>query len=76
MPWRLARKSAQLSQLWQFPLLVVSLSLFGVAAYLFINPHSKKITIDDKIAVARAYLTHERPDAASSNNSTALSRPK
>jgi tetratricopeptide (TPR) repeat protein len=58
------RKSAQLSQLWQFPLLLVSLSLFGVAAYLFISPHSNKITIDDKIAVARAYLAHERPDAA------------
>jgi len=57
------RNPARLSQLWQFPLLVLSLALFGVAAYLFIKP-GPRATIDDKIAVARLYLTHERPDAA------------
>ena len=33
-----SRANPRLAQLWQLPLLVVSLGLFGAAAYLFINP--------------------------------------
>jgi tetratricopeptide (TPR) repeat protein len=57
------RNPARLSQLWQFPLLLLSLALFGVAAYLFIKP-GPRATVDDKIAVARLFLTHDRPEAA------------
>jgi tetratricopeptide (TPR) repeat protein len=53
----------RLSHLWQLPLLLISLGLFGTAAYLFINP-GKGITIDQKIGVARAYLNYSRPEAA------------
>jgi tetratricopeptide (TPR) repeat protein len=59
-----ARSSMRrLSQLWQFPSLVLSIGLFAVAAYLFINP-ARRATIDDKIAVAEHYLQQDRPDAA------------
>ena len=32
--------SPGLSQLWQLPLLLLSLGLFGYAAYLFVDPHT------------------------------------
>src|SRR4051812_16251474 len=54
---------AQLGQLWQLPLLLLSLGLFGYAAYLFIDPEPG-LTIDQKISVARQYLNQERPKAA------------
>src|SRR5262245_42915211 len=54
---------AQLSQLWQVPLLIVSLGLFGYAAYLFIDPKPGP-TIDDRIAAARSFISQERPEAA------------
>jgi tetratricopeptide (TPR) repeat protein len=54
---------SQLSRLWQLPLLLISLGLFGYAAYVFIDPHAG-ISIDDKIDIARLYLRHERPTAA------------
>src|SRR4051794_969018 len=50
-------------QLWQLPLLLVSIGLFGFAAYLFIDP-KPGLTIDQKLNVARTYLAQERPDAA------------
>jgi tetratricopeptide (TPR) repeat protein len=50
-------------QLWQLPLLLVSLGLFGYAAYLFIDP-KPGLTIDQKIDVGRKFLAQERPDAA------------
>jgi tetratricopeptide (TPR) repeat protein len=53
----------RLAHLWQLPLLLISLGLFGTAAYLFINPE-KGLTIDQKIHVARIYLTYNRPEAA------------
>src|ERR1700733_1122260 len=53
----------KLSQLWQLPLLIFSIGLFGVSAYLFINPRHRP-TIDEKIAVARDYLNQDRPEAA------------
>jgi tetratricopeptide (TPR) repeat protein len=54
---------SRLSQLWQLPLLIVSIALFIFAGYLFINP-GPGATIDQKIAVARHYLDADRPDAA------------
>ena len=56
-------RAAGLGQLWQVPLLVVALGLFGFAAYLFIDPHGGP-SIDDKIDVARRLLKSERPEAA------------
>ena len=53
----------KLGQLWQFPLLILSLGLFGYAAYLFIDPRPG-LTIDQKIEAARIYLKHDRPNAA------------
>lgn len=59
----LSRENPRLAQLWQFPLLLISLGLFGTAAYLFINP-GPGLTIDQKIEVARLYLKFNRPEAA------------
>src|SRR5262245_3587012 len=55
--------NSRLAQLWQFPLLVISVAMFAVAAYLFIGPQAGP-TIDDKIAVARRLLDATRPEAA------------
>jgi tetratricopeptide (TPR) repeat protein len=64
MPKSRANSSSRhLSQLWQFPLFVLSLALFVYAGYLFINP-GPGATIDQKIAVAQDYLKQNRPDAA------------
>ena len=57
------RSHARLAQLWQFPLLVVSVALFGVASYLFIDP-KPGLTIDQKIDAAQSFLDQQRPDAA------------
>jgi tetratricopeptide (TPR) repeat protein len=54
---------ARLAQLWQFPLLLVSIGLFAVAAYLFIDPRPG-MTIEQKIDLARRFLEQERPEAA------------
>lgn len=54
---------SRLQQLWQFPLLLLSVGLFAVAAYLFIDPKAGP-TIDDKIHVARQLLNASRPEAA------------
>jgi tetratricopeptide (TPR) repeat protein len=54
---------SRLSQLWQLPLLIVSIALFIFAGYLFINP-GPGATIDQRIAVARHYMDVDRPDAA------------
>lgn len=53
----------RLAQLWQVPLLVLSLGLFAYAAYLFIDP-KPGLTIDDKLTFARKFIDAERPDAA------------
>jgi tetratricopeptide (TPR) repeat protein len=53
----------QLSQLWQLPLLILSIGLFAYAAYLFIHP-SPGMSLDDRIDIARTLLKNERPDAA------------
>src|SRR5882724_4706224 len=56
-------RNPRLAHLWQLPLLLLSLGLFGTAAYLFINP-GPALTIDQKIQVARVYLNFNRPEAA------------
>lgn len=58
-----AGPNARLSQLWQFPLLLISVALFAVAAYLFIDPHGGP-TIDEKIGVGQTLLDNGRWDAA------------
>ncbi|CAN5580632.1 hypothetical protein BH10PLA1_BH10PLA1_16990 [soil metagenome] len=55
--------SRRLAQLWQLPLLVVSLGLFGYAAYLFIDP-KPGLTIDEKLTFARKFIDDERPEPA------------
>ena len=59
-----ARRTAfPLSQLWQFPLFIVSVALFGLAAYLLVNARPRA-TLDQKIDVAIKYIKLERPEAA------------
>lgn len=53
----------RLAQLWQVPLLLLSLGLFGTAGYLFVNPGGG-LSIDQKIDIARIYLKYNRPEAA------------
>jgi len=57
------RQYGRLARLWQVPLLLLSLALFGVAAYLFFDI-KPGLTIEQKIEVARTYMKQERPDAA------------
>lgn len=52
-----------LARLWQLPLFLLSLGLFGYAAYLFIDP-KPGLTIDQKIELARTHLRYDRPEAA------------
>lgn len=54
---------ARLARLWQLPLFLFSLGLFGYAAYLFIDP-KPGLTIDQKIELARTYLDYDRPEAS------------
>ena len=51
------------SQLWQVPLLLVSLGLFGYAAYLLYDPKPGP-TVEQRLADARTLLKSERPEAA------------
>jgi hypothetical protein len=44
--------SNRLGQLWQLPLLILSFSLFGYAAYLYIDPQPG-LTPAQKIELAR-----------------------
>ncbi len=53
----------RLRQLWQVPLLVLSLGLFSYAGYLFIDP-KPGLTVPQRIDQADLLLQHERPDAA------------
>lgn len=50
-------------QLWQLPLFLLSLGLFGYAAYLLMEPGAGPST-EQKIATARLYLVQHRPEAA------------
>jgi tetratricopeptide (TPR) repeat protein len=64
-----------LRQLWQVPLLVLSLGLFGYAGYLFIDP-KPGLTIAQRIDRAEVLLQHERPDAAREELSKLLTSEK
>jgi tetratricopeptide (TPR) repeat protein len=55
--------SRQLSQLWQLPLLLFSVFLFGYAAYLFIDPKPGP-SVAQKIESVRALLKQQRSQAA------------
>jgi tetratricopeptide (TPR) repeat protein len=57
------RAKPGLARLWQLPLFLLSLGLFGYAAYLFIDP-KPGLTTDQKIELARAHLRYDRPEAA------------
>lgn len=59
----MSSRSASLSQLWQVPLLLLSLGLFGYAAYLLWDPKPGP-TVDQRLADVRALLRMERPEAA------------
>jgi tetratricopeptide (TPR) repeat protein len=65
----------RLSQLWQMPLLLLSLALFAYAAYLFIDP-KPGLSVEQRIDTARAYLRHGRPDAAVDQLNKLLSSEK
>src|SRR5688572_27564748 len=58
-----SRRNSRLSQLWQLPLLLLSLGLFGYAAFLFVDP-KPGLTVEQKIDAARIYTRNERPDAS------------
>lgn len=58
-----AGSNSRLAQLWQFPLLIVSVALFAFASYLFIDPQAGP-TIEDKIQIARRLLDASRPEAS------------
>src|SRR5688500_17141580 len=60
------RSTRSLSQLWQLPLLLFSVFLFGYAAYLFIDPKPGP-TVGQKIEASRKYLKQNRPRAALEN---------
>src|SRR5436853_3274083 len=55
--------SRSFSQLWQLPLLVFSVFLFGYAAYLFIDPKPGP-SVAQKIEVVRTLLKQQRSQAA------------
>ncbi|MGA2497910.1 MAG: hypothetical protein ABSH20_09220, partial [Tepidisphaeraceae bacterium] len=50
-------------QLWQLPMLVFSLGLFGYAAWLLIDPQPGP-SVGQRIESARKYIAAERPDPA------------
>ena len=54
---------SRLAQLWQLPLLLVSLLLFTYAVYLFVDPKAPP-TIGEKIQVARRLIDHARNESA------------
>ncbi|MFT3786056.1 MAG: hypothetical protein QM770_07810 [Tepidisphaeraceae bacterium] len=58
MDWQLS--ALKPGQLWQLPLLIFSLLLFGYAAYLFIDPKPGP-SFDQQLVAARAYLRRNAP---------------
>src|SRR6185369_5474320 len=65
----------RLHDLWQAPLLIFSVALFGAAAWLFIDP-KPGLSIDQKIDVARALLAQTRPEAAIEQLNRLLAKEK
>lgn len=70
-----SRNRTSVSQLWQLPLLVISLGLFSYAAYLFIDPRPG-LTIDQKIDAGRILLDYDRPEAAMEHLNRVLANEK
>jgi len=66
---------AKLGGLWQMPLLVISVALFGVAAWLFIDPKAGP-SVDVKLDGARQLLKQERAEAANEYLNRLLQREK
>jgi hypothetical protein len=66
---------SRLRNLWQLPLLIFSVALFGVAAWLFIDP-KPGLSIDQKIEVARTLLAQTRPEAAIEQLNRLLAKEK
>ncbi|HEY1685860.1 MAG TPA: tetratricopeptide repeat protein [Tepidisphaeraceae bacterium] len=56
------KASSSISHLWQVPAFLASVALFVYAAYRFIAPHF--LTPKEKLDVAAAFLTADRPEAA------------
>ena len=65
----------KLRNLWQLPLLVFSLALFGAAAWLFIDP-KPGLSIDQKIEVARTFINQSRSEAAFEQLNRLLAKEK
>lgn len=65
----------RLHDLWQAPLLIFSVVLFGAAAWLFIDP-KPGLSIDQKIDVARTLLGQTRPEAAIEQLNRLLAKEK
>lgn len=61
--------------LWQMPLLLLSIGLFVYAAYLFVDP-KPGLSVARRIEVARTYLTRGRPDAAADQLNKLLTSEK
>ena len=59
----LARAQFHLSQIWQLPLLLTSLGLFGYAGYLVIDP-KPGLTLPQRIDVAQVYVRRNDPEKA------------
>src|SRR5579862_5228475 len=57
------RVRGRLAQLWQLPLLVISLGLFGYAAYVFIDPH-RGPTVPQRLDIAEGLIKNNRYEAA------------
>ncbi len=72
---RTYNSKSRLAQLWQLPLLLLSLGLFGYAAYLFIDPRPG-LTIEQKIDAAHMLIEQERPEAALEYLNKLLAREK
>jgi len=58
-----SRTKSTAGQLWQMPLLLVSLGAFGYATYRFAD-QGPGATTNDQIELARAYLKYDRPESA------------
>jgi len=65
----------RVGRLWQMPLLVFSVALFGVAAWLFIDPKPGP-SVDQKVETARLLIKQERAEAANEYLNRLLAREK
>ena len=61
-PMASRQSQGRVSQLWQLPLLLISLALFGYAAYLFIDPKSGP-TVEERLTGAKNFVKFGRAEA-------------